>query len=276
MTRLFFVGGAYFLYSVAPSVSASYKFATSLIIVVRFFNKHIPEYEDTVKQRIYDLTESLLVSSRFEDGKDISEFVSLESVNVVLACKEMGPNYLLPPETIEVLFFRDRKLSYFGIVSCLFYIGSEPMYQGVFKKLLSALQKRFKSLTNVAEDAELAALCVDAICCPYINQKTRKAWLKRLYQSLQLQQPTAADTSIFFQNVGQRNWFVNWSEADLLNCLQRKELKRASIRVVESVRFEGHENLSCAAAIGRGALLCSRASRAQCAQSCRRTYEQRA
>lgn len=50
----------FFLYSVAPSVGASYKLSTSLILAARFSKKHLPAGYPTVHQKIFDLTCSLL------------------------------------------------------------------------------------------------------------------------------------------------------------------------------------------------------------------------
>jgi hypothetical protein len=100
-------------------------------------------------------------------------------------------------------------------------------YRPIFNQILRQLDRRFQNLESVVEDAELALLCLDAICCPYIRQDRRRNWLKQLFQDAHLQQPSAADVAAFFSQVSDRNWFVNWKEPDLLNCLERKELKRA-------------------------------------------------
>jgi hypothetical protein len=170
----------FFLYAVAPSVGASYRFATSLIVIIRFFSERLSIFERTIKQRIYDLTETLLSSPKFTSGSPIGGFVSLEAVNVVLASRELGSDYLLPSEMVQNLFLGGTRLSYFGIISCLFYIRDEKEYRPIFNQILRQLDRRFQNLESVVEDAELALLCLDAICCPYIRQDRRRNWLKQL------------------------------------------------------------------------------------------------
>ncbi|MFP3562055.1 hypothetical protein SB861_67380, partial [Paraburkholderia sp. SIMBA_049] len=81
---------------VAPSVSSSYKLATSIIVLIRFSEKNLGIHKETVKQRIYDLANSFL--SQRTDGRRaaVEGFTWLEASNVLLAIRELGDNYLLP------------------------------------------------------------------------------------------------------------------------------------------------------------------------------------
>lgn len=217
----------YFLYSVSPSVPASYKLCTSLIVFIRFSEKHIQPFEQTIKQRIYELTELLLSGEHNDKATTIGGFISLEAVNVVLAARELGDNYLLPAQTINKLFGREQYFSYFDIVSGLFYIRDHDAYRDTRVKLLRAADRHLRDLSDICESTEKACLFLDMIGCPYVHWNRKKLWLKRLYLSLKLPMPVNADVEEFLTATPQNYWFINWHELDLLNSLEKKELKQA-------------------------------------------------
>ncbi len=216
----------YFLYSVSPSVGASYKFCTSIIVLIRFSEKHFPVHEHTIKQRIYELTELLLSGEGQTKSTTIGDFISLEAVNVVLAARELGENYLLP-ETVNALFDRGKSFSYFDIVSGLFYIKDEDAYKDIRVKLIRAADRRLRDLSDICENTEKACLFLDMMGCPYIRSDRKKIWLTNLHAALKKPMPANADVEEFLSEATRGYWFVNWNELDLLNSLEKKELKQA-------------------------------------------------
>lgn len=65
----------YFFYSVAPSVSASYKFCAAIILLCRFSEAQLGPYQHTIKQRVFDLSVSLLDSDAFGEKADVENFI---------------------------------------------------------------------------------------------------------------------------------------------------------------------------------------------------------
>jgi hypothetical protein len=217
----------YFLYSVAPSVASSYKFCTAIIVLIRFAERHLRAYEHTIKQRIYELTELLLAPEGKNEITSIDGFISLEAVNVVLAARELGENYLLPVQTVSALFSRRGHFSYFDIVSGLFYVRDHEAYKDIRMELISAADRRLRDLSDICENTEKVCLFLDMIGCPYVSSEPKKNWLKKLHASLNLPMPVSADVDEFLVEAAQTHWFVNWHELDLLNSLEKKELKKA-------------------------------------------------
>lgn len=218
----------FFFYSVAPSVSSSYKLSTSIILAIRFSRKNLPEHVDTLSQRIYDLTATYLADQCGRpDGEGVDGFIRLESLNVVLAVRELGDNYLLPEKTINDLFVKERELSYFTIVSCLFYIKAEPRYDNLRFKLLEAVTQKLNDLSDVFIDSEKAYLFLDMLSCPFISDQKKTNWLKALHAILAIPLPPKAQLNSFIANANHENWQINWTDVDLLNSLEKKELKQA-------------------------------------------------
>jgi hypothetical protein len=217
----------FFLYSVSPSVSASYKLCTSIIVLIRFSEKNINIYAETIKQKIYELTMSLLSTDSLRQAVAVDGFISLEAVNVVLASRELGENYLLPEATVNKLFQKDGSFSYFDIICCLFYVRKNDAYANVRRSVMRAADSKLRDLSDIFSNTEKACLFLDLLACPYIYEAQKRSWISRFFSQLSIAQPTLAEMSTFLSHSADNHWFVNWTEVDLLNALEKKELKRA-------------------------------------------------
>lgn len=217
----------FFLYSVAPSVSASYKVCTSIVVLKRFAYRHLKVHEMTIKQRIFELTDRLLASGAISLNAAVDSFVPLEAINIALATKELGKDYLLPRDTIARLLPKRKKPSYYDIVCVLFYVGKASDYKTVRSKVLKAAESRLSSFSDIHENTEKACLFLDLLSCPHVRKSTRMVWLKRFFSSLGIVAPTDAEMLTFLAKAPQAYWFVDWAQPDLLNSLEKKELKQA-------------------------------------------------
>jgi hypothetical protein len=218
----------FFFYTASPSVSASYKLCASIILTIRFSNKHLVEQTETIKQRMYELGVELFQVGIFSKSSKLENLIRLESVNVLLALSELGSTYLLPPDIVSRVFLGSERFSYFDIISCLFYIRDFSQYAELKKFVIEQIEEHFLEVSEIEVQSELACLFLDAISCPYIEGRRKAKWVQR-YASFSSAAaiPTNFDIHKFVGDCGTRPWFVNWNEIDLLNALERKELKRA-------------------------------------------------
>lgn len=218
----------FFFYTASPSVSASYKLCASIILTIRFANKHLVEHAETIKQRMYELGVELFQVGIFSKNSELENLIRLESVNVLLALSEMGPIYLLPPDIVSRVFLGSERFSYFDVISCLFYIRNFPQYSELKKFVIEQIEVHFSDIAEIEIQSELACLFLDAISCPYIEAGRKAKWVQRYAAfSSAAAIPSNFDIHKFVGDCGNRPWFVNWNEIDLLNALERKELKRA-------------------------------------------------
>ena len=130
-------------------------------------------------------------------------------------------------QIINELFDREKHFSYFDIVSGLFYIRDHAVYKDIRVKLLRATDRHLRDLSDICESTEKACLFLDMIGCPYVHWNRKKTWLKKLYSALKVPIPANADIEEFLTETARNHWFVNWNELDLLNSLEKKELKQA-------------------------------------------------
>lgn len=218
----------FFLYSVAPSVSASYKLSTTIILLVRFTRSQLEEHEEEIFHKIYDLTIKLLLDESQRQRSDpIEGFVHLEYINILLAVRELGASYLIPESVINEIFPTTGNFSYFTVISCLFYIKDANGYENIRNNLIKYLRLQFLDLNDIATSSEKAHLLLDILSCPYIPSKFRKKWVKAVAQKINTPLLNDTETDIIVNRMTEETWQINWSEIDLLNSLEKKELKQA-------------------------------------------------
>jgi hypothetical protein len=216
----------YFLYVVAPSVSASYKLCTSIVLICRFCRANLKVYEETINQWIYELSEPLFTRQAKQDWVSIDGMISLELVNVLLALRELGDRHLLPLQALDALFSEERSFSYFDLISCLFYVRKEAKYKTIRARVNKLIDRRLSSFSDITWNAEKAHLFLDSLGCPYIHDRSKRKWIAKFYKTMSLPTLSKSEVTSFLTSPKQP-WFVDWEDLDLLNSLEKKELKRA-------------------------------------------------
>lgn len=76
-------------------------------------------------------------------------------------------------------------------------------------------------------NSEKTYLLLDLLSCPFVPDAKKSLWLKSLYSVLQKPLPNNADINAFLAVVCNEHWQIDWQDVDLLNSLEKKELKRA-------------------------------------------------
>lgn len=214
----------FFLYTVAPSVGASYRLCTSLILIHRFSKESMETYHDSICANIYKLVLELLSSQSFKNNEVKSTtFLNLESINIILASSELGENYLLPPQIFTDLLNITDNFSYFTAISSIYYFKDIPIYKKIKDTII---QRCLETLTNFDKNfsrSELVHLYLDLIYCPYINRSAKEHLIGHLFKN----PPKKIDIKNFIDNKNNEFAFINWKEIDLLNILEKKEMTQA-------------------------------------------------
>lgn len=219
---------SFFLYSVSPSVSASYKLSTIIILLIRFIRSRIKCHDDEVSHKIYDLTCQLLLNeAQSQRSIPIQSFVNLEFINILLAVRELGDSYLIPESIIQSILPSTEEFTYFTATSCLFYIRNSEGYGCIRKNLIAYLRRELRDLTDISVSSEKAHLLFDMLGCPYIPIELRNKWTKAIATKIGLSPLDDAQAESISQRMESNYWQVNWADVDLLNSLEKKELKQA-------------------------------------------------
>lgn len=214
----------FFLYQISPSVSASYKICTSIILLIRFSRKFLPEYKDTIAQRIFELAGELLAGHPNNDVDHVEGFLPLEILNIILGIRELGPGFLLPCDVLEQVFTDRASISYFGAISCLFYIRNDIEYKNLKDKVIGAINQKLSNLSDIRVNSEKAYLLLDMLGCPYVSTRKKRVWLLRAIKALGIVAPAPVVQTLFFSEEQKWHAHIDWAEVDLLNVLEKKLL----------------------------------------------------
>lgn len=214
----------FFLYQVSPSVQSSYKFCTSLILIIRFSKKHLSFYQPDIEQRIFELTNELILDMQDSVKPSISGRVMLEKINVVLSISELSEPIKLSSQQLESLFSSKSSDDYFTIVSGLHYVKNNPIYIETKRVLLKNASRKLSDLSDIRMSSEKSYLLLDLISCPYVPDDKKRRWINRTFKELNQAQPTSSEMNLFLSNAIDFQSSINWKDLDLLNTLERKEL----------------------------------------------------
>ena len=210
-----------FLFSVAPSVTASYRLCAAILLIARFSEKSIPDQSSEIKGLIFNEASSVL--ARSSERQPVDRFIDLESQNLLLAISDLGADYRLDPEVISALFCRDPKTSsYFNLVTLLYYIKDDPRYVAPRKWAMEVAESMLTDLSDIRLSAEQSLLFLDLVSCPYVDNARRQDWVRRFLSTVN--EPQALASKVL-SDAESHHWFVNWREIDLMNLLARKELQ---------------------------------------------------
>lgn len=211
-----------FLYSVAPSVTSSYKLCAAIMMIVRFSDRLLPERSDSIKQFIFSQASSILKRKAAAGGGDV--YVDLEAQNLVLAISDLGKDYRLDLQTLNGVFGvgRPGPISYFDLVTLVYYVKDDPEYAFARNWAMSAVDAKIGSLEKIQDDAEQALTFLDFLACPHVDIARKTSWLAKFYAMKNEAMGFTAEELI--ADLSEPWWFVNWREIDLLNLLERREL----------------------------------------------------
>jgi len=214
----------FYFYCIEPSVNASYKLGQAIVIVSRFFEKNINSYEKTIKQYIMELAINLLQNPFFINSVERQKFVPLEKLNVILAIGDLGEDYLLTNEFVKKIYdLESNELTYFEIMSILFYIKNYTKYSEIKDLVKNFIRDSLNSLEEVKKKAECAYILLDTLTCPYLDTDFKVEIMHNLLKEKTSTQMSKARIKVKLKDIEKDEWFINWKDIDLLNNFEKKE-----------------------------------------------------
>ena len=216
-------------YTVSPNHKGSVKICMASSLACSFFDAHIPEESNSIRSLVYILGHQFFKSSDFIKMKPHKDYALLEALNLLVSLKELGEGFSLPRETLKsvVDISEGRDLTYFEIVTLLFYIGSSSMYNQIRDRVLKSVKKRLLKLDDIRQDSEKIHLLMDMFTCPYVPEKLKTSLAERLLKVVYQFQPTKEEVDETRVGLGKFSWFTSWNGADLMTLLEKKELLKS-------------------------------------------------
>ena len=161
-----------------------------------------------------------------EKNDERNGYISLERLNIILATSEFGDKYLISPSNFSYLEKDEINITYFDIVSLLYYFKSHKEYDTARCCLIKIAKQRLTLNFNLHQDSESAHTFLDLVCCPYLDSDTRGDLLSiylTIYEKKLAINPGLLETAL--TELSNSFWFVKWKNLDLIKLLERKELK---------------------------------------------------
>lgn len=218
---LFLLDTAFYAYSLNITSSATFKLAQIIVLICKFLECK----GDSVKQNVYSkiFRESDFVMTVFQ-RKLRSNETNIEILNLLIAIRQLGEDYLFTERKIRTIFKLFNKcdfdrLNYFHIVTLLYYFGHD--HNKEFDKLKNEIIQYafllFEKEDSPLAKSELFLLFFDMISCPFIDRKLKK----KLVEVSKYARSPKADKEI--SEIQSHSWFMRWETVDLERILKKKE-----------------------------------------------------
>lgn len=216
----------FFFFSVNPSVSASYKFSKTMVIISNYLEDLSEDYKNLFMTNLVYTAETLNFGDK-ENGLFVDGYISIEKINVILSTTFFGDNYLVNKQYFNGILPK-KHLDYFSVISLLFYFRNRSEY----KDLKNEIERRIKDVLckemNLLQSSENAHLFLDIMSCPFVSKKTRKEIYKKYlikFEDKLMRSDTEVENDL--RQLLTTFWFVNWESLDLVKMIEKKELKES-------------------------------------------------
>lgn len=206
----------FFIYAVSPKVNTTIKLCRVCQRVLSFYaNEPIGRsYGAMVSQVIYERSRGVM--DRGADNKS----AKIEIMYLLVLMRQLGKNYRIDESVLASSFGFDQNLqlrsslSYFSIVTLLFYMENKKRYLGLRKALERHVIERFEQRKDsLVGDSEMIHLTMDLIACPFIGESV-KATILQFYGVPRSHLATFMLAS--------ECWFTKWGDFDFSKELDAK------------------------------------------------------
>lgn len=220
------------LYTVSPNQNGSIKIGLVVQSACTFFDAKIKEESNSIRSLIYTLATDFFRSSSFYvSAKDNDEYATIESLNMLAAVKVLGKNFIISPQIISKIvdLKKDRTMSYFEIITLLYYIGDteESVYLKIRDDVIKHAKRTLNTLDDLKENSEKFHLLLDMLACPFVDKSVRNMLTKALWKQLFHKSPSDIEADALQNEFARYPWFASWDSAEILNSLEKKALLRS-------------------------------------------------
>lgn len=211
---------SFFIYSVAPRVSATIKMVSLLSKILQFIklstNDEIKDHQKTtIYIKIYTEICNILTKNKMH------KYTQNENIYLLLVLAELGRGYRLSAEELKTYFTNSNssELNYFTLTALLFYMKDIKRYDKFRDELVvNGITAKFECANkdNLKKDTELVLLLMDLMTCPYIDIQFKKDLLSKYY---------GISNDVDQNNIIKFNkyWFIKWTNFNLVEEIEMKK-----------------------------------------------------
>ena len=227
-----FIEIVFYLIRIDIRVNTIYKLAKFIVCVSNIICGISNNQNYKIKDKLfYESVELLKYAS--ETG------LIIESMNILIALCEFQDDFLLSDKDIFNIISKCKqcnsdeetkkdRLSYFEIISILFYIKDEPKYTESHDILTEQIEKIFKSNSPV-NYSESCHLLLDIMSCPYYDKNKKQEFtdlaIRHFFNTASNQNKGEHNQKInhFVNFCENKSWFCNWQAKNNISVLIEKK-----------------------------------------------------
>lgn len=221
-----------YLISIAPHIRACNKFLLLCQQSLEFLSTKNLSRADDFKNEIFLLLKDLSKSSESSRSKvclnNLNFFIGLTILNDVHKLSEFEILDIFGYNNYDDLDTFVKSLSYFEIVSILFYIKQEDLYRNIRLKIEGIIKFKVEEINDkdsLLIHTEQILLILDCLSCPYIDISVRKKIAIKLHDLFGYATSSIRNMSdTDFKTTFGHSWFVNWSDFSFLRTLVKQQL----------------------------------------------------
>lgn len=201
----------FFIYSVAPRVSATIK-VVSLVSKLLVFLKENGDFKKYQKELLYKkIFDEMYQIIKINVNKN---YVQNETLYLLITLAELADNYHIESRSLKE-YFCSEDMNYFTIVTLLFYIKDKGGYDDINQTIIDAAKDKFKNCNKdtLKRNTELIMLLLDLLSCPFIADENKK----KLLSDFGIEKHQS--NYINFR----KEWFIKWKDFNLADEIERKK-----------------------------------------------------
>ncbi len=205
-------------------VSSIFRIGKLLLLIISSLKDIDKFYKNQILDKIYTELLGLIENSCNLD-------LIIETMNILIVATEIDSEYDIPLNNIESIYdmslqyycpvIGKKRITYFEIISILFYIQDKPIYKSIHDKIIEDVKCILKYY-NPKTSSESAHLLLDIVSCPFIIKQIKKELVEISLSHI--------DVSLRPENIGRfinyvekHSWYTNWSSKNDLSILLKKK-----------------------------------------------------
>lgn len=238
---------AFYIFNITPRANTTYGLCKICFLILDYIEQSVSNQDNEIKKVIeiqekevcqLIFTELLLFIENF-DNKNAYSIESLDIFWILKKLYKIDGSFLLPYSRFKDFFQlenKDKKQSYFEIMTILFYIGdvdelNTPMKSEIEKYVALKNIELPKSISNklnntsFLNDTETFLLFFDSLSCPYMNDETKCNILRNTKHFIKCKNNELKE---MINEIQQNDWFFSWNlKFEVKTLFEFKELHKS-------------------------------------------------
>ncbi len=215
----------FYAYSLNINANTTFKISQIIVLVCKYLSKVDDELIHTIGSKIFKDADFVLTNNQ---RKSKLNDTNIETLNLIIALKYLGKEYLLSEKRISELFKLKEtdgftRLNYFQIITLLYYFENIDSYKVIKGKLENEVVKRYSKEQDPFTKSEFTLLFFDFICCPFVSIESKRKVMRHSKYAVTNSSNELIDNNIY-EIKNEKRWFMDWDvNIDLERVLKKKE-----------------------------------------------------